>query len=272
MDKQTIEYCFIQLLDYWFSMRDTTEIYFTLILASVFFLLLVTIIVASTWRYYARRRDHELAVQQFEQTLLQTRVEIQEQTFTAISREMHDNICQMLSLAKLNINTVQLHNEVQTQTKLEESTSLITQSLQSLRDLAKSLQGGSIQQLGLLSSLELEMRRIEKLGVMQTAFRVFGEPFNVDENKSVIIFRIAQEAIQNVLKHAEASVVEMQVKFSPAEMELVVKDNGKGIDPAVNTDGSGLRNIRDRARIIGATLRIEKSDTGGTMIRLTLPI
>jgi two-component system NarL family sensor kinase len=253
-------------------MRSSTEVYYTIILASIFFVLLVTIIVASTVRYYARRRAHEMAVQQFEQTLLQTRLEIQEQTFTAISREMHDNICQMLSLAKLNLNTLKPQTADMAQQQVEESTSLISQSLQALRDLAKSLQGGTIQQIGLLAALEQEMRRIERMGIIQTVFRVFGEPINIDENKSVIIFRIAQEAIQNVLKHAEATILEMQIRFSSTSMELMIKDNGKGLPAAGNTDGSGLRNMKDRARIIGADLNLQAADTGGTTVILTLPI
>lgn len=253
-------------------MRNSTEVYYTIILASIFFVLLVGIIVASTWRYYARRRAHELAMQEFEQTLLQTRLEIQEQTFTAISREMHDNICQMLSLAKLNMNTIRRQAEPQMQSQVEESTSLISQSLQSLRDLAKSLQGGTIQQLGLLPALEQEMRRIERMGILQTVFRIFGEPVNIDENKSVIIFRIAQEAIQNVLKHAESTVLEMQVKFTATYMELMIKDNGKGLPGNKGNEGSGLRNMKDRARVIGAELNLHTADTGGTTVTLTLPI
>jgi two-component system NarL family sensor kinase len=253
-------------------MRSNTEIYYTIILATIFFVLLVSIIIASMWRYYARRRSHELALQQFEQTLLQTRLEIQEQTFTAISREMHDNICQMLSLAKLNMNTVNTKDPAELEQKMEESTSLITQSLQSLRDLAKSLQGGSIQQLGLLAALEQEMRRIARMGIMQTVFRVFGEPVNMEESQSVIIFRIAQEAIQNVLKHAAATVIEMQVKYTNSEMELMVKDNGKGINAESFPDGSGLRNMKERARMIGANLAMQSADTGGTTITLTLPL
>lgn len=258
--------------DYWIYMRSTTEIFYTLIVASIFFVLLVTIIVASAWRYYARRRAHELALQQFEQTLLQTRLEIQEQTFTSISREMHDNICQMLSLAKLNLNTLNLAQTSGTQEKVEESTSLITQSLQSLRDLAKSLQGSTIQQIGLLPSLQKEIERIERLGIIQTVFRVFGEPVNLDENKNVIIFRIAQESLQNVLRHAEATVVEMQARYSSATFELVIKDNGKGLTMGEDREGSGLRNMKDRARMIGADLLIGPGEPGGTSVKLTLPL
>jgi len=253
-------------------MRDTTEIYFTIILASIFFVLLVTIIGAATWRYYARRKAHEKSLQEFDHILMQSRLEIQEQTFRSISQEMHDNICQVLSLAKLNVNTVDLANAAGTREKLEESSSLIAQGLQSLRDLAKSLQGGAIQRTGLLPALEQEMRRIEKLGIMQTVFRILGEPVNIEENKSLIIFRIAQEALHNVIKHAEATVLEMQVKFSSTELNLLVRDNGKGMQVQGQDDGSGMQNMKDRARIIGAQLKIENAETGGTIITVTLPL
>jgi signal transduction histidine kinase len=251
-------------------MRQTAEVYYTIVLATVFFILLVTIIVITLWRYYSRRRAHEMALIEFEQTLLQTRLEIQERTFTSISQEIHDNVGQLLSLAKMQITTLNWQNETLGRERAEDSAALITQSLQTLRDLAKSLNGGLLSQAGLLPALELEIRTIGKLGVIQPAFRIFGEPVSIDENKSLIIFRIAQEALHNVIKHAEASVVELQVLFSKDSVSLVIKDNGKGIGDLSGNAGSGLRNMKDRSRVIGGTFDIQPVETGGTVVTLTL--
>src|SRR5687767_9990695 len=84
------------------------EIVYTIVLAAVFFILLVVVMLVTVWRYYSRKRTHEMAVMQFERTLLETRLEIQEQTFRGISQELHDNLGQILSLAKLNLTTARL--------------------------------------------------------------------------------------------------------------------------------------------------------------------
>jgi len=253
-------------------MRTATEIYYAIALATVFVVLLIGMILIGIWRYYKRRQAHELAVVQFEQTLLQSRLEIQEQTLTSIAQEIHDNIGQVLTLAASTLRTINYENAAQVREKVEAGIDLISHSIQSFRDLAKSLNGGLIMRTGLVAALEAEVRRIEALGIMHSVFRVFGEPRVINENKSLIIFRIVQEALQNVIKHAGASVVEMQVHFTTSDLVLVVIDNGKGIagSPAIH-DGSGLRNMKDRAHVIGAQFEITPATPGGTKISLTIP-
>jgi signal transduction histidine kinase len=252
-------------------MRDTTEIFYTILLASVFFLLLAAVIVIATWRYYSRKRTHEMAVLQFDHTLLQTRLEIQEQTFTSISQEIHDNLGQLLSLAKLQLNTMSFEKPDQAKEKLHDAVGLISQTIQSLRDLARNLHSETINQSGLIKALETEIRMIEKLGIMQSGFRVSGTPVSLDKNKSLIIFRIVQEALHNVIKHAKASLVDLQVHFSREHVKVTIKDNGTGFDGAGNKEGSGLRNMKDRARVIGAEFRIESTPASGTFITLNIP-
>lgn len=124
---------------------------------------------------------------------------------------------------------------------------------------------------GLMAALESEIRNIEKLGILQPVFRVSGKPINFDENKSLIIFRIVQEALHNVLKHAKATLVEMQVCFEYDNIKMTIRDNGKGFLRDETKAGSGLRNMRDRASLIGAEFNLDSSADQGTLIMLTIP-
>lgn len=224
------------------------------------------------WRNYSRKRAHELALIEFEQTLLQSRLEIQEQTFTSISQEIHDNVGQLLTLAKLNLNTLKMPEDNSSRDKITDASVLISQSVQSLRNLAKTLHGDLISKHGLVEALAAEIKMMNKIGIMQCRFNVVGEEVAIPVDKSLIIFRIAQEALHNVIKHSHAHNMWMEVFFHRAETIVSVSDDGRGIsnNPALKS-GNGLRNMRDRSRIIGAHLDIIPNKPSGTVVKLTIP-
>lgn len=253
-------------------MRNPSEIYFTIVLATVFFLVLVAVVVTAVWRYYYRKRAHERTVVEFDHTLLQSRLEIQEQTFKTISQELHDNLGQILTLAKLNLNTLNLNDSEKAREKINGAIDLITQTIQSIRDVSRNLHADIISKVGLVQALESEIRMIEKLGILHPVFLVEGQPVALETDKSLIIFRIVQEALQNVVKHAQATMLEMQINFAADQIRLTIADNGKGFDWAQSKDkGSGLRNMNDRARVIGAQFDMQPAPTNGTVITLTIP-
>lgn len=253
-------------------MRNTSEIYYTVILATIFFIVLIAVVVTAIWRYYYRKRMHEKAVMEFDHTLLQSRLEIQEQTFKSISQELHDNFGQMLTLAKLHLNTLNLNEREKASEKIDSAIDLLTQTIQSIRDLSRNLHADIISQNGLVHALETEIRLIEKLGILHPVFQVYGQPVPLETNKSLIIFRIVQEALNNVVKHARATILEMSVHFSIEQIKLTIADNGTGFDwTDSNMKGSGLRNMNDRARIIGAQFDMQPAATNGTVITLTIP-
>jgi signal transduction histidine kinase len=123
---------------------------------------------------------------------------------------------------------------------------------------------------GLIRALENEIRNIEKLGLLQPVFRITGSPVNLEQNKSLIIFRIVEEALHNVIKHAKATLVEMRVQFDRDNVKLTIRDNGKGFDNEEKS-GRGLRIMRDSARVIGADFNLASSASQGTLIKLTIP-
>jgi len=128
-----------------------------------------------------------------------------------------------------------------------------------------------IDRSGLMAAIENEIRNIEKLGVLQPVLRITGKPVMLEENKSLIIYRIVEEALHNALKHAKATLLEMQIQFECDKVKLMIKDNGKGILGDGMANGSGLRKMRDSARMIGAQFNLDSSTARGTLIMLTIP-
>ena len=251
------------------------EIYISAIIIGIFFLLLISIIVIAGYLYNKRRKMQAKERIVFQQTLLQTQLEIQEQTLKNISQEIHDNIGQALSLAKLNLNTMPGTNDEQLQQKISNSKELVSKAIVDLRDLSRSLNTDYVADMGLQRAIEYELELINKSAAIKTKMHVDGFPFRFDKQKELILFRIVQEVLNNIIKHAAATQIQVVLNYKPAGLEMQLSDNGKGFDNAADNGGPsfglGHRNMHNRAKLIGASFAIRSSLGKGTEINIILP-
>ena len=212
---------------------------------------------------------------QFQESLLRSQLEIQEQTLKNISQEIHDNIGQTLSLAKLNLNTVKMHEAENAIQKIAATKELVSKAILDLRSLSKTMHTDTILQAGLVKALEIELQIVGRSADIHTALRISGTPFSLDPQKELIIFRTIQEAFNNVIKHSGGNSVNTEVIYGPTRMEITVADNGSGFDPNVVTTekvgGSGLRNMKNRMQLIGGSLNIQPNDPNGTKVQIVIP-
>ncbi len=211
---------------------------------------------------------------EYEKNLISSQLEIQEQTFQHISREIHDNISLSLTLAKLQLNTFDWNDPEKSNLKLESSISLLGGSISQLSDISKSLNADIIIQQGLLQALEEELNRIRQADLFKLTYEVKGSPVFMDSNKELIIFRIIQEAFNNVIKHARATVVELQMDYTSDQLQILIADNGRGFDPdrAKNRGNAGLKNMETRAKILRGEMQVFSSAESGTNLIFTIPI
>jgi signal transduction histidine kinase len=250
-------------------------------ITTIIFLLLGLFLIFLLLYYRNSKNKHILERENlrisFQQTILQTQLEIQEQTLKNISQEIHDNIGQVLSLVKLNINTMNIQKPEDLQEKITDSKTLLVKAIQDLRDLSKSLDADQISTIGLLRAIETELNFLRKAGV-QASLDIAGKPYRPDTQKELILFRIVQEVLNNIIKHANASHIEAGLHFEEHQLRLIVSDNGKGFDLASahenenSTFGLGLRNMQNRARLIGADFSIISTPGNGTTIIIILPV
>lgn len=226
-----------------------------------------------------QKRNHEKHAQEkinmrntFNQELLQTRLEIQEETFKTISQEIHDNIGQALSFVKLNINTVDVHNPDDTRQKLLESKNQLSKTIQDLRDLAKSLNPDFIGELGLSGAIEQQLQLLQKTGAYKTFISVKGKEVK-SQQQDLVIFRIVQELLNNIVKHADATDIDVAIVYNTDGLVIIVKDNGKGFNSADNNAAKslGLANMRNRMKLINGYININSAAGRGTTVMLELP-
>lgn len=256
--------------------QDFSEIVFLIVVGTILILLMVGFIIFMIFLHRTRqlknKEDMLRTKQNFEQALLQTRLEIQEQTLKHVAREIHDNIGQVLSFIKLNLNTVHLLPEAEKKESIHESKTLISKVITDLRDLSKSLGMDHLAHKGLIKTIAEDLNRLRKSGIFLISFNVEGSPYNLHEQHELIIYRIFQESIANIIKHSKAKNIDIRLDYRPELFNLMIVDDGIGFNPnaALNKSGSGLTNIKNRAKLLGAETTITSTPGNGCSISLSL--
>jgi hypothetical protein len=206
---------------------------------------------------------------------LQTEIEIRELTLAHISRELHDNLGQIASLIKINLNMVSNSVSTEDRAKVEESIDLLKRLIGDIKALSLSLNSESIGRMGLFAALLSDVERINRMGSLKVTLHCKNTLPHLKPDTVVFLYRMCQEVLNNTLKHAEASQAEVTLDQEGEMLTLCVSDNGKGFDPQTaihNGNGSGLANLNKRCRLIGATLRIDSGPGKGVKICITLPL
>jgi two-component system NarL family sensor kinase len=224
------------------------------------------------------KRDIEFLNLNHEKTILSTELEIQEQTFKHISQEIHDNISLTLTLAKLNLNVLDISDKGEIKSTIENTVDLISKAIADLTDISKSLDSEMIKSHGLIHAIEAEKLILNKSGLFDVGFSITGEYSFIDGEKELILFRIVQESCNNIIKHSKAKRISIMLHYHQAELQLSIEDDGIGFDVEVLSKlhskkiGSGLNNIKNRAKMIEAKAEITSVIGSGTRVNIQLPL
>ncbi|WP_246849072.1 sensor histidine kinase [Aquimarina sp. U1-2] len=206
------------------------------------------------------------AQKKFETAIAETQIEIREETLRNISWELHDNIGQLLTLAKIQVSMAQDDPE-----KLQEVTHTITKSLIELRSLSKLINPDAIKSLSLTEAITLEIERFNRMQFINASISSNHEIYALDDKIEIIIFRILQEFFTNTIKHSKASNLCVDVLYDKEKLRIHAKDDGIGFN-SDDTDihrGIGLGNIQNRCKLIGAEVSITSTHCKGTEMHLT---
>ena len=260
----------------------TDEVIVTVIASTVLFLVLV-IIIFSVVGLYQRRKIiflQEMARIKiaYQRELLQSQIETQNQTLEYVGQELHDNIGQMLSVAMLHLNGLEEELAQSThQSAVRRMVESIEGTITAVRQLSKTLDKSTVKRFGLTESLNLELERIRQTGRYQTSLQVLGQPYALGDEAGIILFRMAQESLNNALKHARAKNLTIEAAYQPDTFSLSIIDDGQGFDQTEVTarqlshSGSGLHNLHQRAQLLGGTCTIDSRPGAGTRVSITLP-
>ena len=247
-----------------------------IIVCTLLIVLLISFITYIVYRYQQKQnayyKDLEELKISHENELLKTRLEIQEQTFENISREIHDNIGQKLTLAKLHLNTLDFRDTNKAVTKANDSVELISEAINDLSDISRSMSSEIVMENGLVKALEFETTQLQKSGLYKIRLVVRGNIMFIDEKRELILFRIVQEALNNIIKHAAANSIDIQLRYDTETLTLDIGDNGKGFNCDQNTkQGTGLINMKKRAILLNGKCSIQSAPGSGTNVIIEIP-
>ena len=263
-------------------MQQEPEIYIVTAIGIILGLLLVGFIVITLFLYQRRQRRQEQEVDRlkdmYEKEVLRSQLEIQENTFKNIAQELHDNIGQMLSVVKLTLSVLPIEKEHVAFEQVQNSQQLLNKAIFDLSNLTKGLHTDRIAQVGLAESIRFELYALRKAGLLQVNFSVNGTEAEFTEQKSIFLFRIFQEALNNILKHSQATGVVVHLNFEEDIFTMEIEDNGVGFNveekkgSSKSSSGVGLKSLYNRASLIGADLTISSRKNEGTLLLIELPL
>lgn len=215
------------------------------------------------------RKERELL---YQHQLLETQVEIRNESVNHLARELHDNLGQMASFIKMQLDLYLRKEEAPPKEELTDLRDHTQKLIDDMRALSRGLNSQNLERFGLTDMMWAEVNRVKKLQLCEVDLVIDEEGVAPDNEQSIFLYRIFQELLTNILRHAEASRASIRLYCSGQDLCLECSDNGKGFDTALVRVGSGLMNIRQRCDLIGATLKIQALPGGGAQFLVTLPL
>jgi signal transduction histidine kinase len=220
-------------------------------------------------------RKYRAGVRQYVADITQS----QEEERKRIARELHDDTVQSLIAIGQRIELIKgiLDDPIEARTRLNELRTMVTGAIASVRQFSRDLRPLALEDLGLVAAMQYLVNQLVQSEGIDVDFKVEGTPDGLPADMEVAIYRILQEALNNVKKHAHATEVTVLAQFTNKHIVLTVEDNGRGFTvPASITDfatsGSfGVMGLQERAQLFGGNIEVESQPDEGALVRLVMP-
>ncbi len=245
---------------------EKSRIIITSLLAGSFVLLAIILILV---RIRYRLRVSELEKTQLKEQHLAV-LEAEENERNRIGRELHDGLGQQLAALRLKLGLLANGNSGWLTEKLEELMELTAQAAQETRNLSHQMLPNSLLRMGLATAARDFLSRLGNEN-LKIHFEVIGLKERLEHNIELAIYRVLQEAVSNILKHSQASSVNIQLIRHPEEISLIIEDNGCGFQ-IENFTGIGIKNMELRIRSVGGSFSIDSQPEHGATIDIHIPI
>ena len=242
------------------------------VVAVLFVLLLLFLL------YYVRNknryiREREELRSKYQIELARVELEIQEETLRQVGLELHDNIGQLVTLAKIQTQSLA---KVVSDTRLPALQEVISKALEEVRRLSKSLNQENLARSTLAELIGKDCERVNQLEVVRMNLLERGTPTDPGQQRKIILYRIVQELVTNALKHAQCSQIDVEIEYFKDALAVSVGDDGIGFDAATASDspkaGVGLLHIRGRLQLINGTIELSSGRQKGAAFYMRCPM
>lgn len=265
-------------------MVNTEQIQWAIFLAMMAMLMMAVFVIAFVIYYQKKQLEQEKTLHEIEKEsqrmLLETALNSEEAERRRIAQDLHDDIGTMLSLTKLSLNQLtkshSKNDAAQTLTTLQKSQSLVEETILHVRRITRDLVPTTLEQFGLASAVDEFIRRLQASNSFTVQFHCDAEEIPRQPQKiELTLFRITQELVNNAIKHSGCSMIEVELYQNADQLELIVRDNGKGFDASSmrnsRSAGLGLRNIESRLSIVNGKISYQNPEIQGSCAHVVVP-
>jgi len=241
----------------------------TLILLLFAFTLVIFLIVHKKKQYH-NLLEKQTMQNTYQNQLLQSKLEVQEQSFKYFSEEIHDNIGQLLSIVKMQLYNIKNNStEPEVVAKVTDCNELLGKAITDPRNISHTLNSGFVSNAGLADAVEKDLEYIRSAKEVKCTLHVTGDEYSLGNEKELLVFRIIQEAIANAVKHALPTAIDIYLDYSPIGLGVSIADNGSGFNTSQeNKSGIGLNNMHVRSDLLKGDLQVTSVKDKGTTIKL----
>jgi signal transduction histidine kinase len=243
------------------------------LIAYVAFFVLAIIIVFVIFFSLFQKRKNQLLLDKinqqkaFDEELVKTQQEIQEETLKYVGRELHDNVGQLLAIATMQLKAVDKVADDTIKPKLTNASEAVKTTLTEVRALSKSLNNDVIFNLGFDAIVKNEVNRLNKSGLIDAKLDIIGNRVDIENKKDkLFLFRILQEFISNSLKYANAELLQITLNYQEEFITISANDDGEGFNLDEVEKGSGFINMEKRAELIEADFGLTSHPGQGTRL------
>jgi two-component system, NarL family, sensor histidine kinase UhpB len=189
-----------------------------------------------------------------------------------VARELHDEVGQSLTAVALEVERLGSLAAGPAQTRLKAVTAELQKTLEDVRRIGRELRPEALDDLGLVNALIALASRIDRQTDLRVTRALSAELPPLDSEQELVLYRVAQEALTNTVRHARAQTASVALNHENGEVVLVISDDGTGLADRSLGAGHGIEGMRERAMLVGAGLEVAVRPSGGTFVRLSVPV
>jgi signal transduction histidine kinase len=249
------------------------EILSAVIVVSLIILMLSLVVIFVIINYKKKQQIHthekKLMKEEFEKQFLQSQIEVQEQTFQQIGKELHDNVGQLLSTSRMLIGLTERELKTPPDTLLTANATL-GQAIAEIRSLAKSLDKDWLERFSFSENIQTVIDRMNAGALIQASYEEHCR-LSLRSDEQIVLFRIVQEAVQNAVKHANPATISIRTQEEQSGYKIRITDDGCGFDVELAKRSLGILNMEHRTRLLGGRINIRSRPGNGTEVSIYLP-
>ncbi|HNR19151.1 MAG TPA: sensor histidine kinase [Bacteroidia bacterium] len=231
------------------------------------------------WMHFKlkQQKAHQQELMRQKEIRSQAVIDAEEKERQRIGKDLHDGVGQLLSAARMNVTNLEnifLHQPVQQQINFKNAVDLIDESVKEVRAISHNMMPNMLIKSGLVKAVREFIDKISSTGKLKIELQTIGLDQRLNLNTENILFRVLQEIVNNIIKHARATEVSIQLIRHDNEMVLMVEDNGVGFDAKKIRmfDGIGLKNIQSRVEYLNGTVDFDSQPGKGTTVNIQVPV